>query len=173
MPLLRANEDALRARLAEIYGWELARSLPVDVVGYTSVDGGGPVLNPHHLLIASARASTARHSALEVLFREASQTIFGLRAPGPLWQAFQQAATAAAKPVPDELWRLLPSFTAGELVKARLAEQGVPDYEPYVYASGMMQQSHAYGQALERVWRPYVQGGVPMAEAARKIVEAL
>jgi hypothetical protein len=172
MPLLRAHEDVLRARLAQLYGPQLARSLPVDVVGYTSVDGGAPVVNPHHLLIASARASTAGYSALEVLVREASQTIFGLRTPGPLWRELQQASTATAKPVPEDFVRLLPSFTAGELVKARLAGQGVPDYEPYAYGS-LEQAPTAYREALESVWRPYLDGRMPMAEAARQIVDAL
>jgi hypothetical protein len=174
LPLLDASEGVLRGRLAQLYGQELARSLPVDVVGYTSVDGGSPVLNPHQLLISSARPSSAGYSALEVLFREASQTIFGLRAPGPLWQALQQASTAAARPVPEDFSRLLLFFTTGEAVRARLAEQGVPDYEPYVYGAGLLERSSpAYREALERVWQPYVDGRAPMGEAVRQLVEAL
>jgi hypothetical protein len=174
MPLLDAHEAALRARLAELYGPQLARSLPVDVVGYTSVDGGSPVLNPHHLLISSARSWNAGYTALEVLFREASQTIFSQRGPGPLWQALQQASTAAAKPLPEDFSRLLLFFTTGKAVQARLAEQGVRDYRPYVYSEGMFEQSSpAHREVLERVWQPYLDGRVPMAEAAKQIVEAL
>jgi hypothetical protein len=173
LPLLDANEDALRLRLADLYGQPLARSLPVDVVGYTSVDGGSPVLNPHHLLISSARPSSAGYSALEVLFREASQTIFGLRAPGPLWQALQQASTAA-KRVPDDFWHLLLLFTTGRAVQARLAEQGVRDYNPYVYRESLLERvTREQRETLERVWQPYVDGRVPMAAAVKQLVEAL
>ena len=171
MPLLAANEEALRTRLAELYGWPLARSLPVDVVGYTSADGGGPVVNPHHLLISSARSWNTGNTALEVLLREASQTIFGLRTPGPLWQALQTASTSAGKPVPQDFSNLLLLFTTGKAVQARLAEQSVSDYMPYVYREGV--SSAAYREVLERVWQPYVDGRVPMAEAAKQIIEAL
>jgi hypothetical protein len=59
-------------------------------------------------------------------------------------------------------------------VQARLAEQGVPDYEPYLYREGLFEQSlPAHREALERVWQPYLDGRVPMAEAVRQLVEAL
>jgi hypothetical protein len=174
MLLLAANEEALRARLAELYGWPLARSLPVDVVGYTSADGGSPVVNPHQLLISSARSWNAGHTALEVLFREASQTIFGQRTPGPLWQALQTASTSAGKPVPQDFPNVLLVFTTGKAVQARLAEQGVSDYTPYVYRDGLLERSpSAYREVLERVWQPYVDGRVPMAEAVMQLLEAL
>jgi hypothetical protein len=175
MPRLDANEEALRARLVQLYGWPLARSLPVDVVGYTSVDGGGPVVNPHQLLISSARPWNAGDTALETLFRAASQTIFGQRTPGPLWQALQSASTSAAKPLPQELAQLLPFFATGKAVQARLGTQGVRDYVPYAYREGMLERaSPAYREVLERVWQPYVDdGSVSMAEAAKQTVEAL
>ena len=146
----------------------------MDVVGYTSVDGGSPVLNPHHLLISSARPSSAGYSALEVLFRESSQTIFGPRAPGPLWETFQQASTSSAKRVPDDFSLLLLLFTTGRAVQARLAEQGVPDYNPYVSRERLLERATPeQREALERVWQPYVDGRVPMAAAVRQLVEAL
>jgi hypothetical protein len=172
-PLLEANEDVLRIRIAELYGRDLARWLPVDVVGYAGVDAGSPVLNPHQLLISSAKLSNPGHS-LEVLVREASQTIFGMRAPGALWQALQRASSSVAKPVPDSFSRLLPFFTAGKVVQARLVEQGVRDYDPYVYSEGLMQRSlPAHREVLERVWQPYVEGRVPMADAVQQLVDAL
>jgi hypothetical protein len=172
-PLLDANEDALRLRLADLYGRELARWLPVDVVGYAGVDAGSPVLNPHQLLISSGRLSDPGNS-LEVLFREASQTIFGPRAPGALWQALQQVSSSAAKPVPEAFSRLLPFFTTGKAVQARLVEQGMRDYNPYVYGEGLMERSlPAHREVLERAWQPYVDGRVPMADAVKQLVEAL
>ena len=173
LPLLDANEVALRVRLAELYGREVARWLPVDVVGYAGADGGSPVLNPHQLLISSAKLSSPGYS-LEMLFREASQTIFGLRAPGALWQALQQASSSAAKPLPADFSRLLLFFTTGKAVQARLVEQGVRDYNPYVYGEGLMERSSpTHREVLERVWAPYVDGRVPMADAVKQVVEAL
>ena len=174
LPLLEANEAALRTRLGELYGQDLARSLPVDVVGYTSVDGGSPVLNPHHLLISSVRASTVGYSAMEVLLRQASQTIFGLRAPGPLWQALQEASRSAGKPLPEAFPQLLLLFTTGKAVQERLAQQGVSGYVPYVYTGSLFEQSPPeHRDVLERIWERYLDGRLPMAEAAQQIVTAL
>jgi hypothetical protein len=173
LPTLEGSEHALRARLAELYGREFPRWLPVDVVGYAGVGGGTTVLNPHHLLVSSARLSNPPYSALEAVFREASHTLFGLRAPGELWQALQQAASSAAKPVPDDFSRLLVSFTTGVAVRAHLAKQGV-DYNPYVYSERSWKQSSpAYREALEQEWQPYVRGSMPMVSAVRQLVEAL
>jgi hypothetical protein len=59
-------------------------------------------------------------------------------------------------------------------VQARLAEQGVPDYNPYVYNEGLFDRSPpAHREVLERVWQPYVDSRVPMAEAVRQVVEVL
>jgi hypothetical protein len=126
------------------------------------------------LLISSARPWNAGDTALETLFREASQTIFSVRAPGPLWQALQSASTAAAKPLPQEFTQLLPFFATGKAVQARLAERGVRDYVPYAYREGMLgRASPTHREVLERVWKPYVDGSLTMAEAAKQTVEAL
>jgi hypothetical protein len=174
LPLLDANESVLRARLAELYGLELARSLPVDVVGNASVNGTSIVLNPHQITISSAAPANRGPAALEVVVYAASCTIFSMRAPGPLWQALQQASTSAAKPLTNDFYNLLLFFTAGEAVQARLAEQGVRDYNPYVYAEGLMERaSPAHRELLERVWQPYVDGRVPMADAVKQLVDGL
>jgi hypothetical protein len=174
LALLEANESVLRARLAELYGQELARSLPVDVVGYAGFGGAATVVNPHQLLISSASPANAGNSGLEVVFHEASHTIFGPRTPGPLWAALQQASSAAAKPLSEDFTHLLLFFTTGKAVQAQLSAQGVQDYDPHVYTEGLVQQSTpAYREALERVWQPYVEGQVSMEEAARQIVAAL
>jgi len=108
-----------------------------------------------------------------VLFREAAWTIYGQRTPGPLWQALQTASTSAAKPVSADFSRLLLLFTTGKAVQARLAQQGVADYMPYVYRDGFEPSLPAYREMLERVWQPYLDGRVPMADAAKQIVDAL
>jgi hypothetical protein len=77
-------------------------------------------------------------------------------------------------PVPEDFARLLPFFTTGRAVQARLLEQGLRDYNPYVYSGGLMDRSSpAHREVLERVWQPYVDSRVPMAEAVKQLVEAL
>jgi hypothetical protein len=132
------------------------------------------VVNPHQLLISSARPWNTGDTALEVLARAASQTIFGQRTPGPLWQALQSASTSAAKPLPQDFVQLLPFFATGKAVQARLAERGVRDYVSYVYREGVLERaSPAYREVLERVWQPYVDGSLSMEAAAKQTVEAL
>jgi len=59
-------------------------------------------------------------------------------------------------------------------VQARLAAEGVADYRPYAYSEGLFERSWpTLREPLERVWPSYVDGAVPMAEAAQRIVEAL
>ena len=174
LPLLEANESALRVRLGAVYGNELARSLPVDVVGYAGGGGQSTVLNPHLLLVSSASPAASSYAALEALLREASQTLFGLRAGGGLWDALRQASTAAAKPLSESVVRLLMFFTTGETMRARLLAQGVSDYNPWVYSEGLFQQAvPALREALERVWRHYVDGRLPMTDAVKQFVDAL
>jgi hypothetical protein len=174
LPRLEANESALRARLAELYGRELARALPVDVVGYANADGAGAVVNPHLLFVSSAARANQGNSSLEMLFQSASHTLFGQRTPGSLWTALQQAAGAAGKPLPQGFSDLLELFTTGKGVQARLAEQGVRDYVPHVYIKGFFERSPpAYREVLERAWQPYVDGRASMDAAVKQLVEAL
>ena len=99
--------------------------------------------------------------------------LFGLRAGGALWDALRQASTAAGKPLADDFLRSLVLSTTGEAVRARLADQGVPDYTPSVCEGWFEQSSPAHRQVLERAWRSYVDGRVPMAQAVKQILEAL
>ena len=173
LPLLETNESVLRVRLGAVYGNELARSLPVDVVGYAGGGGQSTVLNPHLLLISSAKLDSG-YAALEALCREASHTLFGLRAGGALWNMLRQISAAAARPLSENVSRLLMLFTTGETVRTRLAAQGVSDYNPWVYSEGLFDgPSRIYRDVLERVWRPYLDGRMAMTDAVKQLVEAL
>jgi len=55
-------------------------------------------------------------------------------------------------------------------VKARLTEHGIPD-EQYLYTGGVGRALVA--GPLERLGQPYVDARVPMADAAKEIVDAL
>lgn len=174
LPLLVAHEHALHTRLAQLYGRELARPLPVDVVGYAGFGGASSVTDPDHLLFSSANPANAGYAALEMVFHEASHTIFGPRVGGPLWEELERAHASAGSPPSRDFWHALLFFTTGKAVQARLAEQGVADYRPYAYSQGLFDRPWAaFREPLERVWQPYVDERLPMREAARQIIEAL
>ncbi|HEY8518762.1 MAG TPA: hypothetical protein VIN61_01680 [Gammaproteobacteria bacterium] len=119
------------------------------------------------MIVSSARASNAGYSGLEVLFHEASHTLFGQRAEGRLWTELQAAARADGAPLPPELDHALLFYTTGGAVRARLAETG-SDYVPYAYSQGLFERAWpAYRPALERAWQPYVDGRAPMGDAVR------
>jgi len=107
------------------------------------------------------------------VFHEASHTLFGV-GRGPLWYALEQAASVSGMKQPQNFWHALLFFTTGRAVQARLAEEGVAGYEPYVYREALFVRAWpTYRAPLEREWQPYVDGHVPMAEAAKRVLEAL
>ena len=61
-PLLEANEDALSKRLSDLYGEDLGRPFPVDVVSYGTFVGADSVVNPDHLLVSSIAPAARRRS---------------------------------------------------------------------------------------------------------------
>jgi hypothetical protein len=172
-PLLAAHEVALRERLSELYGGELAAPFPVDIVSYGSFTGADSVVDPDHLLISSVEPSNAGLAALEVVFHEASHTVFGPGLDGLLWTELDRAAKVDGAPLSPNLWHAMLFYTTGGAVKARLAERGI-DYEQYLYTEGLFDRSWpGLRGPLERLWQPYIDGRVPMAEAVRQLVEEL
>jgi hypothetical protein len=173
MPLLAAHEEALSDRLGELYGQELNRPLPVDVVSYGSLSGADSVGDPDHLLVSSIEPANAGYAALEIVFHEASHTVFGPRPTGRLWTELEAAAKATGAPLAPNVWHAMLFYTTGSAVRARLTEQGV-DYVQYLYAQGLFERSWPlYREPLERLWQPYVDGRVPMVEAVRQLIDAL
>jgi hypothetical protein len=172
-PLIAAHEDELNARLGELYGEELHRPFPVDVVSYGSFTGADSVVDPDHLLVSSLEPSNSGLAALEVVFHEASHTVFGPRTGGRLWTELDAAAKADGAALPTDFWHALLFYTTGGAVKKGLAEQGIP-YEQYLYTEGLLERAWlGYREPLERFWQPYVDGRVPMVDAVKQIVDAL
>ena len=170
-PLLAAHEEALSARLSELYG-SLDAPFPLDVVSYGSYTGADSVVNPHHLLLSSIEPSNAGYAALEIVFHEASHTVFGPRTGGRLWTELEAAARADGAPLPSGFDHAMLFYTTGSAVKARLAERGIA-YEPYVYTQGLFERAWpAYRGPLERLWQPHLDGRVPRAEALEQLVAA-
>ena len=170
--MLAAHEDALSERLSSLYGRELRRPLPVDVVSYGSFVGADSVIDPNHLLISSIEPSNAGYAALEVVFHEASHTVFGPGLEGRLWTELEAAAKADGAPLAPNFWHAMLFYTTGSTVKARLAERGI-DYEHILYTEGLFERSWpGFRQPLERLWQQYLDGRVSRMEALKLIVAA-
>lgn len=171
-PLLDTHGPALHARLATLYGKAPARPLPVDVVGYGSFSGADSVTDPDHLLVSSLRPSNQGHAALEIVFHEASHTLFGPRIEGPLWQALQAAARDRHVTLPADFWHALLFRTTGDAVRAQLSTVGI-DYLPYIDSQGLFERSWGgFRTPLERHWQPYLDGKLSRADALSRLVEA-
>ncbi len=109
----------MRARLAELYGGEFARWLPVDVVGYAGVDGGSTVLNPHQFLVSSASSASraTRRSRCYFAKPRTRCSRSGARArSGRPCNRRRARGQADARRAPA----LLLFFTTGQAVRARL-----------------------------------------------------
>jgi hypothetical protein len=173
VPRLIAHEDTLRARLAELYAGEWRGRIPVDVVGYAGFGGASTVLAPDHIWVSSAAGANQNDAALEIVFHEASHTLLGIR-HGAVSAALQQAAAAADRPLPRDLWHVVLFFTTGRVVQARLLESGVTGYGPYVYAQGLFDRVWPqFRVPLEQHWQPYLDGQIALPEAATRLVSDL
>ena len=93
----------------------------------------------------------------------------------PLRQALEGAASAVECRLPGDLWHVVLFYTTGEEVRRILDEGGgKPGYTPMLYVIFDRSKSWAsYRKALERAWRPYVDGERTLAEAAAALIEAL
>ena len=130
------------------------------------------MIDPNHLLISSIEPSNAGYAALEVVFHEASHTVFGPGLEGRLWTELEAAAKADGAPLAPNFWHAMLFYTTGSTVKARLAERGI-DYEQDLYTEGLFERSWpGFRQPLERLWQQHLDGRVSRMEALKLIVAA-
>jgi hypothetical protein len=171
--VLGEHGDALRSRHAQLYGADWTEPLPVDVVGYVSPAGAGTVVNPDHILVASADPRHAGEAALEIVFHEASHTLLG-PGNGRVWTALAGADVPGAERLARELWHPVLFYTTGQAVAERLAGYGPGEYEPYLYRTGLFDRAWPHlREPLERHWQPYLDGTVGLDEAAWRLLEAV
>ena len=114
----------------------------------------GPSGTGGHTVIAVRTPSNSDDSGVETLFHEASHTIDDQIAKPLLEEARRQHVA-----FPDGLDHALLFFTTGEIMRREFARTGNSDYVPYgdrfdVYRNGWQK----FRQALERDWRPYLDG---------------
>lgn len=174
VPRLNAHEDTLLARLAVPFRADYRTPFPVDIIGWTSSSGANSVVDPDHIVMSSTDPGYDDDSGLEMVFHEASHTVLG-PGNGAVWRALDEAAAALGdEQLPGTVWHPILFYTTGKVVQALLAEHGVTDYEPYVYREGLFERGWPeLRQPLEQHWQPYLDGGVELGEAARRLLEAV
>lgn len=174
LPLVVAHEDSVAARLSRLFQGEWELPIAVDVAGYASRNGANTILNPDHVLISGSEGVYEAESGLEILFHEASHTLVTPRF-GAVARALAEASREAGlERPPAELWHVLLFYTTGRTVQALLAERGLPDYEPYLYAEGLFDRAWPELRGpVEDHWQPYLDGAIDMDEAARRLIEAM
>lgn len=168
--LVERHRAAMTAALAKIYGiaWPQQPYL-VDVVGEvgpnSAVTHEGPPGFAAHTQASAGSARNTGDAPLELLFHEASHTeAIGehiVRLIGD--ESARQKVTA-----PRELWHYVIMFTTGEVARRELASTGSPGYVPY--AERYDQIPSVERAALERAWRPYLNGAVSLEQALRDLV---
>lgn len=174
VPRLGAHEDTLAVRLARLYRAEWSGRIPVDVVGYAGWAGASTVANPNHIQVSSVNRGFRGDAAMEMVFHEASHTLFGTGV-GAVWDALAEAAaTPEAKRLTGELWHPILFYTAGKVVQARLAETGTPAYAPYLYSNGLFERGWgSYRVPLEQHWQAYLDGRSDLGDASARLLQAV
>ncbi|HKO57621.1 MAG TPA: hypothetical protein VJ276_17240 [Thermoanaerobaculia bacterium] len=171
-PRLAADEDKIAERIQGLYKkrW---RKLPmlIDVVETVDWSGANTSWSDEgqgDILIARLPGGLA---ALELAFHEASHIL--MDRGDPVRRALEDAAKAADVTLPRELWHVVLFYTTGEAVRRALDARGPSGYTPILYeifAKGTWGQ---YRQALEKNWRPYIDGERSLDEAAAALIASL
>ena len=169
---LASDEKKIEARVEQLYQkrWK-GGPIPVDVVETVNWAGANSILRGPaggHLLVSTEYQGPA---ALEVVFHEASHIL--MDTGDPVRKALDKAARAADFPLPGDLWHVVLFYTTGEAVRRILDEDGETGYTPMVYAMFDRGTWGSYRSALERAWRPYVDGQRTLPEASTGLIETL
>jgi hypothetical protein len=143
----------------------------VDVVYYADWAGAYSFASPAQITLASIPDErSAGWRKLELLFHEASHALFG-KLGADISAAAQRLGRA-----PEELWHATLFFTTGEIVRRTLEQDGIADYVPYAYYTGLFAADSDwsfYARALEKHWQPYLGGTKDYESALIGLVDAM
>jgi hypothetical protein len=169
---LALHDEAIAARVQQLYQLKWAPPIPVDIVEVVDWSGANTILGDTpgtgHLLIAR---ENPEKNALELVFHEASHILMNPRAP--VRDALAKAAAAAGYKLPGDAWHVVLFYMTGEIVRDRLKERGDQNYTPMLYEIFARPTWVEYQKPLESAWRPYVSGSKSPADAARDLIAAL
>lgn len=162
--------------LVERYGFQLAHELAqayqtawpsnpirVDVTTYANWAGAFTTIRPKtRITISSIDSRNQNNAALEILFHEASHGIVHR-----LRDAIVDECKKQNVQLPRDLWHAVLFYTAGEMVR-----RAIPGYVPYAEANGLWKGAWPmYFDALNRDWKPYLEGNVSFADAVSALVK--
>jgi len=169
-PLVQQMGVDLADQLAGIFQakWPSAK-LRVDVVWYAGPLGAYATLDPPHVTIASHDPRNQGLYSLEVLFREASYTL-----AGGVVLAIREECRRRGMLIPRDLWHALIFYTAGEVVRRVLDQQGISNYTPYALRYGLYEQRWSdFEHVLSIYWQPYLDERVDFDHAIEHVIAAL
>ena len=169
IPQLETHEEAIAARLAQLYRIPLG-GLPirVDVMETVNWSGATTILfdaGGGHIQISTPDRGPR---ALELLFHEATHTLMGRQHPVQL--ALQEAAERLEVERPRDLWHAVQFFQTGEAVRSILEEAGEEAYEPMMFALDIFGKYH---EVLKAEWTGYLNGRASLEEAAEALLRAV
>lgn len=174
LPRLVLHEDTLGARLARLYRADWQRPIPVDVAAYVNFGGANTIVDPHHVLVSAERPTLRADGALEIVFHEASHTLVGPRSGAFAEALARQARALGMERPPRDAWHILFFHAVGWETGRRLAETGVPGYQPYLVRAGLYERAWPeWREPLARHWVPYLEGAVGLDEAVRRVLEGV
>lgn len=151
-------QDTLRRLFESYFMEEWSGKIPVDVVTYASWAGANTVPEPAHIMMSSVNRKYKSYNALEMVFHEAAHLIMHNGKISPY-----------APDAPGGAWHAILFYTAGEVTSRVLASDGV-EYESYMDSYNVFGRWH---EALERHWRPYLDGEAGWDESVRAVVAAV
>ncbi len=170
-PLIRQMGEDIADQLVNIFQekWP-APKIRVDVVWYAGPLGAYATVRPAHLNIASHDPRNQGLYSLEVLFLEASHTL-----AGGVTFAIQQECKRREMLIPRDLSDALIFYTAGEVVRRTLAQEGASaEYTPYAYRYGLYDHGWSdFVHVLRIYWQPYLDGKVDFDHAIAHVIAGL
>ena len=124
-------------------------------------------LNPTHIVVASSDRSYEQWSSVEMLFHESSHGLI------QKVSAAVNGAVAASNKRANDLWHVVLFYTAGEVTRQELANDGV-SYKPYLYATGLFDRAWPRFRApVEQHVQGYIDGKTTLDQMAVGLAAAI
>jgi hypothetical protein len=172
-PVLAEHGAAMAAALARAYRVEWpSAAIVVDAASEAGPSGAytvdGPPGTAAHTTIEAANTDLQGDMAFEMVFHEASHA----RGIGDRLSAALEAAAARRQvAVNRDLWHAVIFYTTGELARRELGKAADPQYKPYAYRNGVYTRGwQTLRDALERDWKPYLDGKTSYDDAIDALV---
>lgn len=160
------HERPLKARLSDTYKtkWPETR-IPTDVVFHANWAGAYTTLYPMRITISSEDSDQSSPEGLELLFHEASHGLIER-----VRTAISRRARSLGMLLPRKsLWHAVLFYSTGEIVRQRF-----PGYTPYAMRHSLWERVWPdHLGALEREWKPYLDGHKDFESAINALVDDL